>query len=208
VNHAAAGSAWSEWVEKWPIRMALAATLNFTRGPPLASPASDDASHAACVTMHVMTLRLPWPVRSVLAGTVGTATMTAAYTIERHVRTKVHGQLDYDDGLVPGQIVASVMHLGQVTHREEHELGTALRWSYGSAFGLLHGALYRSVGEPLASVAFGAVLMSATFSLFPLLGHTPPPWRWPKDVIATSIGTHVAYVTAVATTDDGLRRST
>jgi hypothetical protein len=53
-----------------------------------------------------------------------------------------------------------------------------------------------------------AVLMSATFSLFPLLGHTPPPWRWPKDVIATSIGTHVAYVTAVATTDDGLRRST
>ena len=158
--------------------------------------------------MHVMTLRLPWPVRSVLAGTVGTATMTAAYAIEHHVRTNVRGQLDYDDGLVPGRIVASVMHLGQVTHREEHELGTALRWSYGSAFGLLHGALYRSVGEPLASVAFGAVLMSATFSLFPLLGHTPPPWRWPKDVIATSIGTHVAYVTAVAATDDGLRRST
>ena len=49
--------------------------------------------------------------------------------------------------------------------------------------------------------------MSATFSLFPLLGHTPPPWRWPKDVIATSVATHVAYVTAVAVADDGLRRS-
>jgi hypothetical protein len=157
--------------------------------------------------MDGMLLPLPWPMRSVLAGTVGTATLSAAYTIEHHVRTNVPGQLDYDDGLVPGQIVASVMHLGQVTRREEHELGKALRWSYGSVFGLLHGALYRSVGEPLASVAFGTVLMSATFSLFPLLGHTPPPWRWPKDVIATSIGTHVAYVAAVAATDDGLRRS-
>jgi hypothetical protein len=154
-----------------------------------------------------MRSRLPWPVRSVLAGAVGTTTLAAAYALEHHIRTNVRGQLDYDDGLVPGQIVASVMHLGQVTHRQERELGTTLRWSYGSAFGFLHGALYRRVGEPRASLAFGAVLMTATFSLFPLLGHTPPPWRWPKDVIATSIGTHIAYVTAVAGTDDGLRRS-
>ena len=54
---------------------------------------------------------------------------------------------------------------------------------------------------------FGSVLMTATFSLFPLLGRTPPPWRWPPDVIATSIGTHVAYVAAVAAADGGLRRN-
>ena len=148
---------------------------------------------------------LAWPIRSVLAGTAGTATMSAAYTAEHHVRTRVRGQLDYDDGLVPGQIVATVMHLRQVTHKEEHELGLILRWSYGSAFGLLHGALRRTVGEPIASVVFGSVLMTATFSLFPLLGRTPPPWRWPKDVIATSIGTHIAYVAALAIADDGLR---
>jgi hypothetical protein len=148
-----------------------------------------------------------WPIRSVLAGTAGTATMTAAYAAEHHVRTRVRGQLDYDDGLVPGQIVASVMHLRQVTHKGEHELGLILRWSYGSAFGLFHGALRRTVGEPIASAIFGGVLMTATFTLFPLLGRTPPPWRWPPDVIATSIGTHVAYVTAVAVVDDGLRRS-
>ena len=153
-----------------------------------------------------MARRLAWPIRSVLAGTAGTATMSAAYTAEHHVRTRVRGQLDYDDGLVPGQIVATVMHLRQVTHKQEHELGLLLRWSYGSAFGLLHGALRRTVGEPIASVVFGSVLMSATFSLFPLLGRTPPPWRWPPDVIATSIGTHVAYVAAVAVADDGLRR--
>ena len=149
---------------------------------------------------------LGWPLRSVLAGTAGTATMTAAYAAEHHVRTNVRGQLDYDDGLVPGQIVATVMHLPQVTHAQEHELGLVLRWSYGSAFGLLHGALRRSVREPIASAIFGGVLMTATFTLFPVLGRTPPPWRWPADVLATSIGTHVAYVAAVAVADDGLRR--
>jgi hypothetical protein len=150
---------------------------------------------------------LPWPLRSVAAGTVGTATMTLAYAMERRLRRRrAPGPLDYDDGLVPGQIVAGIMHLPHVTAVEEEELGLLLRWSYGSVFGLWHGTLRRHVGEPWASVAFGATLMSATFSLFPLLGRTPPPWRWPGDVLGTSLGTHVAYVLGVAVADDAARR--
>ncbi len=42
--------------------------------------------------------------------------------------------------------------------------------------------------------------MTATFSLFPLLGRTPPPWKWTWDVLATSLGTHVVYVAGVALT--------
>jgi hypothetical protein len=150
-------------------------------------------------------MTIAWPVRSVLAGTAGTATMTLAYALERRVRRRVSGALDYDDSLVPGQIVASVMHLPHVTEREDRELGLILRWSYGSAFGLWHGTLRRIVPEPWASVLFGGTLMTATLTLFPLLGRTPPPWRWPPDVLATSVGTHVAYVTAVAVVDDDLR---
>jgi hypothetical protein len=104
-------------------------------------------------------------------------------------------------GLVPGEIVANVLHLPAVTTQEEHELGEALRWGYGSAFGLWHGLLRRLVGEPWASLVFGGTLMTATFTMFPLLGRTPPPWRWPASVLATSIGTHVAYVAGVALTD-------
>ena len=152
-------------------------------------------------------LPLPWPVRSVLAGTGGTATLTLAYAAERRLRPRVQGQLDYDDGLVPGQIVASIMHLPHVTDREERDLGLTLRWTYGSAFGLMHGLLHRSVREPWASAAFGGMLMSATLTLFPVLGRTPPPWRWPADVMATSLGTHVAYVAAVAVVDDAVRRA-
>jgi hypothetical protein len=151
-------------------------------------------------------MTLPWPLRSVVAGTAGTAAFTLAYTVERRLRPRRSGPLDYDDSLVPGQIVASIMHLGQVTAREDRDLGLMLRWSYGSAFGLWHGLLRRRIGEPWASVLFGSTLMSATFSLFPLLGRTPPPWRWPPDVMATCVGTHAAYVAAVATVDDTVRR--
>lgn len=150
-------------------------------------------------------MKVPWPIRSVLAGTAGTATMTLAYAAERRLRD-AQKPLDYDDSLVPGEIVANVMHLSQVTAKEDNELGMALRWGYGSAFGMYHGFLRHHMREPWASAVFGATLMSATLSLFPLLGRTPPPWKWPPDVIATALGTHAAYVTAVATVDNELSR--
>jgi uncharacterized membrane protein YagU involved in acid resistance len=137
----------------------------------------------------------------VLAGAAGTAAMTATYAIERRLRSK-KGPLDYDDSLVPGQIVAAIMDLPAVTNREDRDLGLALRWSYGSAFGIWHGLLRRRYQEPWASVLFGATLISATLTLFPLLGRTPPPWRWPPDVMATCLLTHLAYVLAVAAVDD------
>jgi hypothetical protein len=153
-------------------------------------------------------MRLAWPVRSICAGAAGTTALTLAYAAERRVRRDHVGQLDYDDSLVPGQIVASVMHLPHVTARGDRDLGLALRWGYGSVFGLLHGALRRVAPEPWASAVFGGTLMTATVTLFPVLGRTPAPWRWPPDVMATSIGTHVAYVAAVAAVDDGIRRRT
>ena len=100
-------------------------------------------------------MTVAWPIRSVIAGAAGTATMTLAYACERRLRRSRHGPLDYDDSLVPGQIVAMVMHLPHVTDRGDRELGFLLRWSYGSAFGLLHGELRRTIGEPWASAAFG-----------------------------------------------------
>lgn len=145
-----------------------------------------------------------WAVKGAVAGAAGTAAMALAYESERRMRPDVQGQLDYDDSLVPGQIVASVLRIPSVTAREEAQLGALLRWGYGSAFGIMHRTLRLRMREPYASLTFFGMLMSATFSLFPVLGHTPPPWRWPRDVLATSLGTHVAYVLGVAITDDAL----
>jgi hypothetical protein len=149
-------------------------------------------------------LTLAWPIRSVLAGAAGTGALTLAYATERLVRDKP-GPLDYDDSLVPGEIVAGIMHLPNVSKRVEYDLGMALRWGYGSVFGVWHGILRRRFGEPRASAAFFATLMTATLTLFPVLGHTPPPTRWPRSVLATAFGTHAAYVAAVALVDDLVR---
>jgi hypothetical protein len=154
---------------------------------------------------------VPWLLRGVAAGFAGTAAMSAAYGLERRMR-RHDGQpsdddalsrtpLDYDDSLVPGQIVANVLHLPSVTARGEYDLGMALRWGYGSAFGIAHAGLRRTIGEPYASLVFGGMLMSATLSLFPLLGRTPPPWRWGAGMLATAFGTHAVYVGAVAAVD-------
>jgi hypothetical protein len=132
--------------------------------------------------------------------------MTLAYALEHRLRPVVRGPLDYDDSLVPGEIVANILDLRQVTPGEERELGLALRWGYGSAFGLGHGVLRRRMPERWASVAFGGTLIAATMTLFPVLGHTPPPWRWPPSVLATCLCTHVAYVAAVAVVDAALGR--
>jgi hypothetical protein len=118
---------------------------------------------------------LPWPIRSILAGIAGTTVLTLAYAVERRLRRSTEGPLDYDDSPVPGRIVASILHLHHVTAKGEEELGRALRWSYGSAFGLWHGLLRRRFAEPAAAAAFGATLITATLTMFPLLGRTPPP---------------------------------
>jgi hypothetical protein len=150
--------------------------------------------------------RLPWPLRSVVAGAAGTVTLTLAYTLERRLRRQARAPLDYDDSTVPGQIVASILHLPSVTDREDRELGLLLRWSYGSAFGIWHGVLRRRLPEPAATAAFAATLMSATLTMFPLLGRTPPPWRWPRGFMSTSLATHAVYALTVGAVDDRLHR--
>ena len=151
-------------------------------------------------------LTIPWPVRGVLGGTAGTATMTLAYETERRLRHNHRGQLDYDDSLVPGKIVASIMHLGKVTDKEDNEIGLALRWSYGSVFGIWHGMLHRRLREPWASAIFGGDADERDAVAVPAAGTNAAAMAWPADVMATAIATHVAYVVAAATVDDVLGR--
>ncbi len=150
--------------------------------------------------------QIPWPLRSVVAGTCGTAALGLSYALERRARRSPVGTpLDWDDSDVPGKIVVSILHLGQVTEERDKQLGMALRWSYGSVFGLYHGILRQRVREPWATAGFGATLLLATFSLFPILGRTPPPWRWSQAYLLTCVFTHAAYAITVGAVDDSLR---
>lgn len=148
--------------------------------------------------------RRRWPLRSLAAGIAGTAVLGLTYKAEHRLR-HTRRPLDYDDSAVPGQIVASILHLGSLTQHTQWDLGLALRWSYGSAFGLWHGLLRRRAGEPAATALFAATLLSGTLTMFPLLGHTPPPWRWPRTYLLTCLLTHGAYAATVGLVDDRLR---
>ncbi len=166
---------------------------------------------------------MPWVARGILAGAAGTAAMALWYHGERTLRrggyngaaalddgAPVQGLwsdegLDYDDSVVPGQIVASILHLPAVTNKQAGEITLALRWGYGSTYGIAHVWLRKRLSEPAATAVFGSALMAVTLTAFPLLGHTPPPWRWPADVMGSALASHAGYVLTAAAVDDRLR---
>lgn len=113
--------------------------------------------------------------------------------------------LDYDDSMVPGQIIANLLRLDQPTHTEIKIIALSLRWTYGSAFGLAHVLLRNRIREPYATMIFGGTLMAVATVAFPSLGGTPVPWRWPVDVQANSIISHTAYIVTASVVDNMLR---
>lgn len=167
--------------------------------------------------------KLPWLTRGLVAGAGGTAAMAVWYHLERALRrgrytgvttladgTPVEGLwshegLDYDDSVVPGQIVASILNLPAPTPREAGAITLALRWTYGSAFGVVHVLLRNRLGEPRATLIFGGALATVTSVAFPVLGGTPPPWRWPVDAQISSAGSHAAYILTASALDNLLR---
>ncbi len=166
---------------------------------------------------------LPWYARGLVAGASGTAAMALWYHAERYLRrghytgvtaladgTPVEGLwsregLDYDDSVVPGQIVAKILHLPKPTDREAGAITLGLRWTYGSAFGIAHVVLRNTIREPYASMLFGTALMTVTSVGFPVLGGTPPPWKWPADVQISAGGSHALYILTASVLDNLLR---
>ena len=112
---------------------------------------------------------IPWPVRSVIAGAAGTAAMTLAYATEHRLRPQVRGSLDYDDSRCPARSWRAssdsvTSAIAAMRNRCRAEVGVRLRVR------AVARTLRRFFPEPWASVVFGATLMSATFTLFPVLG--------------------------------------
>ena len=169
------------------------------------------------------TPKLSWLPRGLVAGAAGTAAMATWYHVERTVRrgrytgvvaladgTPVEGLwshegLDYDDSIVPGQIVAKLLRLPEPTPRQVGAITLALRWTYGSAFGVAHVLLRNRLREPYASLIFGGMLTTMTSVAFPVLGRTPVPWRWPVDAQISAAGSHGAYILTASALDNLLR---
>lgn len=141
-------------------------------------------------------------LRSVAAGVVGTSAMTAGYAVEHRLRPSVRGPLDYDDSETPGVVAGRVLQWLGVLRRPPgreatNALGLLVHWGYGSAMGVAAIPLLRRMRPVPATAAFTVGISVMAGTLFPVLGGTPPPWRWRSDVVATSLVQHLVYAAVV-----------
>jgi hypothetical protein len=148
-----------------------------------------------------------WWARGGAAGLAGTTAMTATYGLERRLRHSYGGPLDYDDSATPAHAAMVVLRLHTLDERRERELGYLVHWGYGSAMGIPRELLGRYLSPKRATLVYWLGLMVMTGTLFPVLGGTPPPWRWKPDVVLTSVLQHAVYAVCVGAAVDAARRA-
>jgi hypothetical protein len=135
-----------------------------------------------------------------IAGLVATTAMNASYWAERKIRRNVEGPLDYDDSNVPALVAAKILRQSDLSDEASFRLGLAVHWGYGSLFGVGLVPLCRRFGPVRATGLYWTGMMTMACVMFPVLGDTPPIWRWRNDVIVTSMFQHVVYAASAATT--------
>ncbi|MEO9138316.1 MAG: hypothetical protein ABI345_04555 [Jatrophihabitans sp.] len=126
--------------------------------------------------------------------------------IQTRIRKGDDGLIDYDasDNVVVA--ASKVIRWDPTTANGRRALFYLVHWGYGSVVALEYERLRRELGsEPRAAAAFFAACQTMALTLFPLLGDTPPPWRWRRDLLVTSIAQHALYASTVAATSHVFR---
>jgi uncharacterized membrane protein YagU involved in acid resistance len=151
-------------------------------------------------------LRTPVLRNGIIAGLVATTTMNASYWAERRIRRNVEGPLDFDDSNVPALVAAKILRQSDLSDDASRWLGFAVHWGYGSLFGLGAVPLIRRFGPVGGTAVYWSGMMVMACAMFPVLGGTPPPWRWRNDVIVTSAAQHVVYAATATAVLSALAR--
>jgi hypothetical protein len=141
--------------------------------------------------------------RGVAAGLVGTSVMTGTLKLEQAVyhRAGIGGTVDYDASDHVVTAASAVLRDRPSTDRGDKALFLLVHWGYGSAVGIGFAGLLRA-GQPYrrATMEFYALCQAMAMTLFPTLGDTPPPWRWPRRILLSSLAQHAVYAATVAGT--------
>jgi hypothetical protein len=125
--------------------------------------------------------------------------MTASLWLEQRLRRNVSGPVDYDASPHVVTAASRVLHWTPQTPAQRRSLFLAVHWGYGSAVGMGYVPLRRGLGtDARATAALYAGCQAMALTLFPTLGGTPPPWRWQRDLLASSFAQHAVYAVVVA----------
>ncbi|GLZ44528.1 hypothetical protein Acsp06_07130 [Actinomycetospora sp. NBRC 106375] len=156
--------------------------------------------------------------RGVVGGAVGTGAMSLAAHLRRRRYARRHGIattdvtaiLDYDDSehvvIAASTLLRHVVGWAPRSERGRTALFWLVHWGYGSVVGAGHVALQRVRGEPAAGLLFLGGCQAMALGLFPVLGDTPPPWRWRRDLLTTSVVQHAIYAGGVVATNTATAR--
>src|SRR4051794_7915488 len=138
-------------------------------------------------------------LRGVAAGAFGTAVMSLSETLHHALRPRAPRPIDYDVSEHVPMAVARLLHLHPRSGGEERALFLLAHLGYGSAFGVVAEALaWTPTTSARQTFAFFAATEGLALVLFPLLGGTPPPWRWRGEVLAAGLLQHAVYAVAVS----------
>ena len=151
-----------------------------------------------------MTSATPW-LRALAGGVTGTAVMTAALAAETRMVGRDGRLVDYDGTDHVVTAACRVLHRRVPrTARGRRTIFLQVHWGYGSAVALAYVPLRRRLPTgPGAAITFYAGCQAMAMTLFPTLGETPAPWRWPVRVLASSLTLHALYAATVAAVADG-----
>lgn len=140
------------------------------------------------------------------SGVAGTTAMTTTTWVQSQLRHVEDIPVDYDATSHVVTAVARVLHHRPRSRREATGEFLLAHWGYGSAVAIGHRLLLRRLSRPRAAAVFFVGCQSMAFVLLPVLGETPPPWRWRRDVLASSLAHHAVYAVAVGLADRELAR--
>lgn len=143
-------------------------------------------------------------VRGYASGTAGTAAMTLTTWLQGRVRADRDIPVDYDATSHVVTAASRVLRVEPDSDRAATALFVAAHWGYGSGMALGHRLLRRRLSPPRAAATFFVGCQAMAMVLLPVLGDTPPPWRWRRDVLVSSLVHHAVYAATVAAADRAL----
>lgn len=141
-------------------------------------------------------------VRTAVVGLAGTTAMTTTIRLERAARPGATGPIDYDASDHVVTAASTLLPRPPRTSTEREAVFVAVRWGYGSSVAALYRLLRQRFGRRASAATFFALCQGMAFTLFPTLGETPPPWRWRRAVLLSSLGQHAVYVAGVVAADE------
>jgi hypothetical protein len=150
-------------------------------------------------------------LRGYAAGLTGTTIMTGTLKLEQALyhRAGIGGTVDYDASDHVVTAASAVLRRRPHTPARENAVFLLVHWGYGSAVGIAYSALVADDRRyARAAVPFYLLCQAMAMTLFPTLGDTPPPWRWPPRILLSSLAQHAVYAATVASATCAIDRAT